>query len=81
MTLTSALRRLEPRRQRSAVCTADDLSDHGKSWRELLCEYNEQPDRNPRGLYPAYRLTETRIWSVAEAFGVSNVYILSAGWV
>lgn len=59
----------------------DDLSDNGKSWRDVLLEYNEQPGNNPLGLYPAYQLYENRTYGrLVEALGGANVYILSAGW-
>jgi hypothetical protein len=59
----------------------DDLSGNGKSWRDVLLEYNKAPGDNPLGLYPAYQLYENRTYArLVEAFGVANVYILSAGW-
>jgi hypothetical protein len=59
----------------------DDPSGNGKSWREMLSAYNERPDNNPLGLYPAYRLYENRAYGrLVDAFGLENVYILSAGW-
>lgn len=59
----------------------DDLSENGKSWREVLLDYNEQPGANPLGLLPAYRLYENSTYTqLAEAFGQENLYILSAGW-
>jgi hypothetical protein len=59
----------------------DDLSENGKSWREVLLDYNERPGNNPLGLLPAYRLYENPAYvRLAEAFGLENLYILSAGW-
>jgi hypothetical protein len=59
----------------------DDFSENGKSWREVLLQYNESPGNNPLGLCPSYQLYENRTYGrLVEAFGVANVYILSAGW-
>jgi hypothetical protein len=59
----------------------DDPSGNGKSWREILLEYNERPGNNPLGLYRAYQLYENRAYGqLVDAFGLENVYILSAGW-
>lgn len=59
----------------------DDPAGNGKSWRDVLLEYNEQPGKNPLGLYPAYQLYVNRTYGrLADAFGVANVCILSAGW-
>jgi hypothetical protein len=41
----------------------------------------KRPRNNPLGLYPAYRLYENGAYGrLVEAFGLENVYILSAGW-
>jgi hypothetical protein len=59
----------------------DDMSENGKSWRELLLEYNSTSHDNPLGLLPAYRLYENRTYTnLVGAFGLENIYILSAGW-
>ena len=59
----------------------DDEADTGMSWREALVKYNEEPEDNPRGLYPAWRLYENEIYErLADRFGVKKVYVLSAGW-
>ena len=59
----------------------DDLAGNGKSWREMLRSYNEGSPNNPLGLYPAYQLYENGTYGrLIEAFGLENVYILSAGW-
>src|SRR5579862_8617506 len=59
----------------------DDLSDDGKPWRDVLLEYNEQAGNNPLGLPPAYLLYQNPTYGrLVKAFGLENVYILSAGW-
>lgn len=59
----------------------DDPSYTGPSWRQVLLAYNERPNGNPLRLLPAYRLYENRTYGLlVDRFGVSNVYILSAGW-
>jgi len=47
----------------------------------MLLEYNKQPGNNPLGLCPAWQLYENPTYGrLINAFGVANVYILSAGW-
>ena len=63
----------------------DDAAPSGLSWRQVLCEYNRAPAENPLGLLPAWRLYEPpadpSIYSdLVEAYGLDNVFILSAGW-
>src|SRR5277367_1520885 len=55
----------------------DDPSDSGISWRQVLLNYNERPEDNPFGLYPAYQLYENRTYKrLADQFGLHNLYIL-----
>ena len=63
----------------------DDVAHSGLSWRDVLVEYNRAPARNPLGLLPAWRLYEPppfpRVYSdLVKAYGLENVFILSAGW-
>ena len=59
----------------------DDISDNGKSWRDVLLEYNKTAGDNALGLCPAYQLYQNRIYAqLADRFGLRKVYILSAGW-
>jgi hypothetical protein len=59
----------------------DDLREDGISWRQLLLEYNQNPNDNPLCLYPAFRLYENRAYGrLVDRFGLRNVCILSAGW-
>jgi hypothetical protein len=59
----------------------DDLADDGRSWRAHLLAYNKQPGANPLGLLPAWRLYRHGAYgSLVSRHGVSNVFILSAGW-
>ena len=71
----------------SGTCTyarPDDPAGNGLSWRDVLLEYNKGYERtgaNPLGLLPAYRLYAPSIYrQLVDRFGVSNVFILSAGW-
>ncbi len=58
----------------------DDVAMDGKTWRKLLVDYNERTD-NPLALSAAYRLYKDRSYQVlVDAYGVYNVFILSAGW-
>jgi hypothetical protein len=59
----------------------DDDTGEGKSWREMLLEYNRESYGNPLRLLPAYRLYENPVYErLVDKFGIENVYILSAGW-
>lgn len=59
----------------------DYPSGSGKSWREILIEYNEHPGNNPLSLCPAWQLYENPTYErLAKMLGVANVFILSAGW-
>ena len=63
----------------------DDPAFSGMSWREVLVEYNQAPVDNRLNLLPAWTLYEPRACprlyaELAEAYGVENVFILSAGW-
>ena len=58
----------------------DDRGSRG-TWREVLVSYNKQPAHNPSGLFPAYQLYENGIYErLVHRCGISDVYILSAGW-
>ena len=59
----------------------DDRSDRGKTWRELLLQYNDAPANNPLGLLPAYRLYRPPEYArLAAHVGIDRMYVLSAGW-
>lgn len=55
------------------------------SWRDLLVKYNKKykdaVSENPLGLLPAWRLYKNSAYEeLISAFGIENVFILSAGW-
>jgi len=59
----------------------DDASDQGVSWRSLIWDYNKARARNPLKLYPAYRLyIDDAYGALVKQFGITNTFILSAGW-
>jgi hypothetical protein len=59
----------------------DDDCGSGKSWRDVLVDYNNNPGGNPLGLLPAYRLYANPVYErLVDKQGIANVYILSAGW-
>ena len=60
----------------------DDPSDvTGKSWRDLLSEYNRHPGDNPNRLLPAWKLYRPKAYKLLkERWGPNRLYILSAGW-
>jgi hypothetical protein len=59
----------------------DDPSGTGKSWRQVLLNYNKELDDNPIGLYPAWQLYENKAYGrLVDRLGIQKLYILSAGW-
>jgi len=59
----------------------DDPAKSGKSWRELLIDYNNRAGNNPLNLSPAYKLySNTTYGQLVHQYGADNVFILSAGW-
>ena len=63
----------------------DDAAPSGRSWRQVLAEYNRAVHDNPLSLLPAWKLYEPpsypRVYAdLVEAYGMDNVFILSAGW-
>jgi hypothetical protein len=70
-----------PSDPRRVYARPDDLSDTGRSWRQILLKYNGTKQDNPLGLFPAYQLYENKIYGrLADRFGIQKLYILSAGW-
>jgi hypothetical protein len=56
-----------------AYARPDDLCDSGKSWREVLLEYNSKKDDNPFRLCPAYQLYQHRIYDrLVDRFGIEK---------
>jgi len=59
----------------------DDPVGDGRSWRDVLLQYNEEPSGNPYGLLPASELYANPVYRrLNERFGDDRTYILSAGW-
>jgi hypothetical protein len=59
----------------------DDQREDGIVWRQVLWNYNTNPDDNPLRLYPAYRLYTNEVYRrLVDYVGLTNVYVLSAGW-
>jgi hypothetical protein len=59
----------------------DDDCGSGKSWRDVLVDYNNNSAGNPVGLVAAYRLYDNAVYErLVDGLGIANVYILSAGW-
>lgn len=70
-----------PRREGAIYARPDDRSEEGRTWRDALLHYNAEPDGNPFGLLPAYRLYRNPAYmKLARSVGVSNLFVLSAGW-
>jgi hypothetical protein len=60
----------------------DTVGVSAKTWRQSLVTYNEHHNvENPLGLLPAYKLYANDTYrALAKHVGVSNLYVLSAGW-
>lgn len=59
----------------------DDLAENGRTWRELLIDYNNQAENNRLSLSPAYKLYDNPTYEqLVNQYGADNVFILSAGW-
>jgi len=58
-----------------------DDPDSGSTWRKALVAYNDNPNGNPLGLYPAYQLYGNEVYGrLVDRYGIECAYILSAGW-
>jgi len=52
-----------------------------QTWRQQLVAYNANPHDNPLGLLEAYRLYRNSLYQeLVDAFGLTNVFVLSAAW-
>lgn len=72
---------IAPKNDSCVYARPDDDASEGKSWRDILLGYNRQPNHNPLGVLPAYRLYENPVYErLVHTLGVEDVYILSAGW-
>jgi hypothetical protein len=70
-----------PDDQSRVYARPDDAAYGGKSWRQLVRDYNYAHGSNPLGLYPAYQLYENSAYRrLVDRFGIQSVFILSAGW-
>lgn len=70
-----------PRNPSYTYARPDDRCDSGKSWRDVLLEYNQKAPHNPLRLLPAYQLYGNPVYDrLVRRFGIANVFILSAGW-
>lgn len=73
--------RLAPAGGLNVYAHPDEESDDGRSWREVLTEYNADPIENPFGLLKAIDLYENLAYRrLGARFGLDRVFILSAGW-
>ena len=71
---------LAPPSDRHRYARPDDLAVPGKTWRDLLVEYNASGE-NPSDLLPAYRLYRHPVYQqLVERYDIGKVFILSAGW-
>lgn len=59
----------------------EDVAHDGRAWRRHVLELNEQPAADAHALLPAYRLYANEVYrALADRFGLSSLFILSAGW-
>src|ERR1051326_6574897 len=70
-----------PRSDAYLYARPDDLNEDGVSWRDVLQQYNSNPNGNPLRLCQAHQLYQNKVYQrLMRCCGVANVYILSAGW-
>ena len=71
-----------PKDRKTIYARPDDLFTSGLTWRNHLLDYNNnEKDKNPLDLRPAYQLYANSIYHMlVEKFGLESVFILSAGW-
>ena len=70
-----------PARTDVVYARPDDSAEDGRTWRDHVRAYNAQPNGNPLGLIPAWRLYRHPAYGkLVERFGEANIFILSAGW-
>ncbi len=59
----------------------DDVADDGRTWRAHLLDCNGRRGENSLRLLPAWQLYRPAVYGeLATAFGLENLFILSAGW-
>ena len=69
-----------PPRSDIAYARPDDPADTGRTWRQVLWDYNARPE-NSLALLPAYQLYGNPVYRrLVSKFGPRKVFILSAGW-
>ncbi len=72
---------LAPRHENLVYARPDDDSGDGRSWRQVLLDYNKAPGKNPLRLLPAYDLYANDTYRrLVNRFGLDHTFILSAGW-
>jgi hypothetical protein len=72
---------IAPPRGDLAYARPDDDTGNGETWREMLLRYNEAPGDNPLHLLPSCELYGNHTYRrLVDRLGLSNVFILSAGW-
>ena len=73
---------IAPRSAEFLFARPDDESDqNGRSWRDLVVDYNKRLGSNPFGLVPAYLLYSNDAYrALVSRYGSESVFVLSAGW-
>ena len=70
--------RIAPAGDNKVYARPDDDSGDGRTWRQLVLDYNNSARDNPLGLCPAFELYERDVYRrLVDRFGLKNVYILS----
>jgi hypothetical protein len=70
-----------PPRSNIIYARPDDEAGSGRTWRQILLDYNTVQTGNPSGLLPAYQLYRNQVYErLVSKFGPSKVFVLSAGW-
>jgi hypothetical protein len=70
-----------PKGASAVYARPDDSAEDARTWRDHVSAYNVQPNGNPLGILPAWRLYRHPAYGkLVERYGETNVLILSAGW-
>ena len=71
-----------PPSEKYSYAHPDEVSENGMTWRKRLLEFNQlNQGTNFLNILPAYQLYKNEAYgNLVHAFGIRNVFVLSAGW-
>ena len=72
---------LAPARADVIYAKPDDQTTDGRTWRDVLVDYNREHSTNPLGLLRAIELYRHPVYErLGTKYGLDHVFVLSAGW-